>query len=472
MHREALHPHLRERQQLGRLGAWNLLLQALLVGGIAGGVIGAFRLAYTVIQAFILERFQACDIHEPLAAAAIFGGLLCLGLCGWLLVRHEPLIAGSGIPQVELEVMGRVRMRWGRVLWTKFVATLLSLTGGLSVGREGPCIQMGAAVGRGVGDLFGQEAGTGPRFLVGGSVAGLAAAFGAPAAGMCFAFEEMRTMLTAPMILFTGVAAGAAWFVVQMLFGFGRVFPLVRMELLDLIMWWIPPLMGAVLGGLGALYNALLVGCSVRADRCRFLVPPVRIVCVFLLSGALLYCHPAVITGFGPRVVDLERLTLPLATLLPLLFLKMLHASVSFASGAAGGLLMPMLAVGAIAGGCMADALLDADCIVAGQEGTICALGMAGLFSATVRAPLTGAMLVTEMTGSYANFPAMLAAAYVAVLTANCLESPPVYESLKLRWLEKLQRIYPPPAAKVAQASEGDGAKGKGEAAVTSRPGS
>lgn len=98
-------------------------------------------------------------------------------------------------------------MCWWRVLLTKFWGTLVSLTGGLSVGREGPCIMMGAAVGEGVGRLWREsDARHMPRYLVGGAVAGMTAAFGAPLAGMCFAFEEMKTILSVPLLLFTGCA--------------------------------------------------------------------------------------------------------------------------------------------------------------------------------------------------------------------------------------------------------------------------
>ena len=98
---------------------------------------------------------------------------------------------------------------------------------------------------------------------------------------------------------------------------------------------------------------------------------------------------------------------------------------------------MPMLLGGALAGGCAALALLALDCICPDQTATLLILCMAGLFASTVRAPLTGAALLVEMTGSLQNAPAIMVTAYLAALTANCLKSPPVYDSLKQRAVDQ-----------------------------------
>lgn len=197
--RSPIPPTLRDLQALRALGVWRLTFQALITGGVTGAVIGLFRLAFTVINEGVVDYVHAHNLSDPQVAVGIFAALAVLAALAWLLLRLEPLTSGSGIPQVELMVAGQMRMNWFRVLWTKFAATLISLTGGLSVGREGPCIQMGAAVGSGVGHFWHDEkAQSMPRYLVGGSVAGLTAAFGAPVAGLCFAFEEMKTVLSVP----------------------------------------------------------------------------------------------------------------------------------------------------------------------------------------------------------------------------------------------------------------------------------
>ena len=205
------------------------------------------------------------------------------------MVKKTPLISGSGIPQVELAIRGKIPMPWARVLVNKFAGTLLSLIGGLSVGREGPSIQMGAAVGCGVGHLWHCNPDQVPRYLIGGSVAGLTAAFGAPMAGILFAFEEVKTIISVPMALFVATAAAAAWVVVNSIFGFGLVFPFADIAGLTLTQSWMVIIIGFGMGLFGALYNIALLSVTRLYDRQRLLPIPMKPILPFMASGLLLY---------------------------------------------------------------------------------------------------------------------------------------------------------------------------------------
>ena len=238
-------PILREMQALRNESVLRLVVQAAFVGGCTGGVIGVFRWLYDHGNAWIVSTLRH-GANDLTTALIVFGTLTLLALIVGQMVRKEPLISGSGIPQTELALAGQLPYPGFRIVASKFVGTLLSLSGGLSVGREGPSIQMGAAVGCGFGRIFqkltGEDPGHAPRFLIAGSVAGLAAAFGAPFAGMLFAFEEVKTIVTVPLLLFTGVASFSAWFVITILFGFGLVFPFSSIPSLDWGQMWLPVL--------------------------------------------------------------------------------------------------------------------------------------------------------------------------------------------------------------------------------------
>jgi len=429
-------PTLRDLDALRNIGVKRVILQAMATGGVTGGVIGLFRFAYDHINAALVQALHQHNIYSPAVAACLFGGLAALALLALLALRVEPLVSGSGIPQVELMVRGQMRMNWLRVLLCKFAGTLVSLSGGLSVGREGPSIMMGAAVGAGVGRLWGERGGQSlPRYLVGGSVAGLAAAFGAPMAGMFFAFEEMKTIISAPMLLFTGVCALSAWFVVQVLFGFGLVFPFASQPFIHWTQWWVIPVAGVLMGVLGAFYNLVLLRLTRWADHSPLMPRPVRVLLPFILAGGLLYLYPQVLVGFGVSTLQLAGLPLPLLGLSALLAVKMAFSWASFASGVSGGLLMPVLLMGSIGGACMASGLQSAGLISPDQAATVLTLGMTGLFAGSVRAPLTGAFLLLEMTGSFHNMPVVVLTAYIAAFTANALHVEPVYDSLRARCL-------------------------------------
>lgn len=433
-------PILREMQALRNESALRLVMQASFVGGCTGGVIGVFRLLYDHGNALIVESLRRSS--GGLATALIvFGTLVALALVVGQLVRKEPLISGSGIPQMELALAGQLPFPWRRIAAAKFVGTLLSLSGGLSVGREGPSIQMGAAVGCGFGVLFrrltGEDPGHAPRFLIAGSVAGLTAAFGAPVAGMLFAFEEVKTIVTVPLLLFTGVASASAWFVVRVLFGFGLVFPFADIPSLHWGEMWIPVIIGVGAGLFSALYNAVLLTVTRLHDRQTLLPAPLKPLLPFLLSGALLYAYPQVLVGIGYSTADLAGLTdqgpLLLGPLAFLLLVKIVFSVLSFASGVPGGLLMPMLAIGSMAGAVGGTLLIDADAAAVPQLPAYLVLGMTGLFSGTVRAPLTGTALVAEMSGALSCLPEMAVVAFISTLVANAVGSPPVYDSLKKR---------------------------------------
>ena len=145
-----LSPTLFDLQEIQTAGVGRLLLEALATGLISGFIIGVFRMAYNFVNATLVREFRL-HVGTPEGMVLTGGAILLCAVIAWLMVRHEPLISGSGIPHVELVLRGKMPMPWRRILWTKFIGTLASLSGGLSVGREGPCIQMGAAVGCGVG---------------------------------------------------------------------------------------------------------------------------------------------------------------------------------------------------------------------------------------------------------------------------------------------------------------------------------
>lgn len=435
-------PILREMQALRNESALRLIVQAAFVGGCTGGVIGVFRWLYDHGNAWIVAALRH-GADTAATALIVFGTLILLALIVGQLVRREPLISGSGIPQMELALAGQLPFPWLRIVVAKFVGTLLSLSGGLSVGREGPSIQMGAAVGCGFGQLFqrltGEDPGHAPRFLIAGSVAGLTAAFGAPFAGILFAFEEVKTIVTVPLLLFTGVASFSAWFVIDVLFGFGLVFPFADIPSLSWTQMWIPLVVGVGTGLFSAAYNTALLGVTRLHDRQTLAPAGLKPLLPFLLSGVLLYTYPQVLVGIGYSAADLGGLTsggpLPLGPLAFLLLVKVCFSILSFASGVPGGLLMPMLAIGSMVGAVAGTLFIGNAFAAAPQLPAYLVLGMTGLFSGTVRAPLTGTALVAEMSGAFQCFPEMALVAFVSTAVANRAGSPPVYDSLKRRIL-------------------------------------
>ena len=431
-------PILREMQALRNESVLRLVVQAAFVGGCTGGVIGVFRWLYDHGNAWIVStlRHGADDLATALS---VFGTLILLALIVGQMVRKEPLISGSGIPQTELALAGQLPYPGFRIVASKFVGTLLSLSGGLSVGREGPSIQMGGAVGAGFHALWrpaAPHALTGSPYVVAGAVAGLAAAFGAPAAGVLFAFEEMKSRRDTSLIVAACASAIGAHLMIRIVFGMGRILPFAGFEAPPLSSFWIVALEGAVFGVLGVGYNKTLLwlhdreaGQTLIPDRWRALPP-------LLLAGCLALFAPLLIGGGESLIIFVGEHDVALKTLILLLAFKYLFAQYSTVASIPGGLLMPILCLGALWGRLWAElpvSALAAHGLASGSVQPYVLFGMVSYFAATVRAPLTGIVLVTEMSGTYTCLPGSLLAGLIACKVANLLHCPPVYDSLKER---------------------------------------
>ena len=234
--------------------------------GIAAGLsVGAFRYLLAVSGAF---RQGLC---EAVSIAAAQGRWLwpilymsAFFIIAWLLakiVAREPMCTGSGIPQVKGVLMGKMSMNWASVLVAKIAGGVLAIGAGMSLGREGPSVQLGACAGQGIGRLSqssdrGLEART---LLVAGAGAGLAAAFNAPLAGVIFGLEELQRTFSAAALLVSITAAVTATAVTGLFFGSSPVFSLGYLLPMPLdMLGWLAGL-GLFVGTLGRMFNPSLL---------------------------------------------------------------------------------------------------------------------------------------------------------------------------------------------------------------------
>ncbi len=153
-----------------------------------------------------------------------FAVLLAAALLLWRLGVYEPNAGGSGIPQVKGVILGAIRMRWLRILWVKLVGGIVGIGLGLSLGREGPSIQIGAVTAQGLSRAFGRTRMEERYLITAGASAGLAAAFNAPLAGVMFALEELHRNFSGVVLAPSMAAALLATMVSRYVFGRAPVF--------------------------------------------------------------------------------------------------------------------------------------------------------------------------------------------------------------------------------------------------------
>ncbi len=160
----------------------NLLLQALIVGICTGIVVGLFRFGIETTSAFWPHLFQLAH-QNPLWFIAIIVGFIAVAVIAGYFVKQYPHVGGSGIPEVKLQLQGKLTLQWFPILWRKLIGGILVIGTGLFLGPEGPSLQLGSTIGQGVGEGFKQNKLNTRVLLATGASSGLSAAFGAPLSG-------------------------------------------------------------------------------------------------------------------------------------------------------------------------------------------------------------------------------------------------------------------------------------------------
>ncbi len=411
-----------------RRRGYHRLLGLGLLAGICGGVPAvAYRFVLTWADRARGFLFSLAD--SPLRIVLLFLGLLLLGLIVGRLVKGEPLISGSGIPQVKAQVLGKLTPPWCRVLVKKFIGGALCILGGLALGREGPSIQLGAMAAQGLSGKLPCSQVERRYMVTCGACGALAAAFNAPLAGMMFGLEEIHKNFSAFALLPTLIAAIAADLISKAFFGTSAVLSLGLAEPVGYMGYLLFAATGVLMGLLGTLYNKTLLSLQRGYKKlpipawCRVLIP-------FLLAGVVGLLWP-VLLGPGNNVIQaLNAGEYILSATLLLLAGKFLFSLICFSSGAPGGIFFPMLVLGALAGSACGHVAVLAFGLPASCMVDFVVLGMAGLFAGIVRAPITGIVLVLEMSGSLTQLAGIAICACLATLIANLLGSKPIYESL------------------------------------------
>ncbi|MCI7091512.1 MAG: ClC family H(+)/Cl(-) exchange transporter [Anaerovibrio sp.] len=417
-----------------------LLLEGLAVGLGAGISISVFR--YLLAGSEILRPVIYHNLREALAdgqwqwLALYILSFIIIAYLLKLIVAREPMCTGSGIPQIKGILQGDMFMRWFSVLWSKIIGGVLAIGAGMSLGREGPSVQIGACVGQGLSQTSRRTRFESRILMTAGAGAGLAAAFNAPLAGVIFGLEEMQKTIS-PALLLTGITASiTAATVTEVVFGMSPVFSMGYLLPLPLNLFDVLVAAGIVIGLLGRLFNIALAYSLNTYSRLGLsgmkkpLVP-------LALAGILGFVLPEILGG-GNLLVDSLVVTDYTIGFLCLLFVgKFLFTMICFGSGVPGGIFLPMLVLGAAGGAVLAKLLVLAGLLPAMYYADIIVFGMAAYFSSVVKSPVTGSILILEMTGSFQHMLALLVVSLTAYVISDLTGGRPVYDELLDRALGK-----------------------------------
>ena len=417
-----------------------LFPRAVLVGLASGGLAVLFRIALTAAHA-LRNAIVGWAHTVPLVG---WLGPVAFGAAGaaasvWLVRRAAPEAAGSGIPHLEA-VLHRMRdLKPSRIIPVKFLGGLLALGSGMALGREGPSVQLGGAIAASLSDRIGGDSRDRLTLIAAGAGAGLAAAFNAPLAGLIFVLEEVQRDFRPLVFGATFIAAAVSTALSQTVSGPFPVFEVAAYPVPPVRLLAVFAGVGALCGVFGTAFNRALIGGMDWAER----IAPSRRQAALLAAvvgaaaGGVAYVSPDFVGG-GHAISEVILDGNVALAMIPLLFgLRFVLTIASYGTGAPGGIFAPLLVLGALVGLGVGEGVALALPAGAVAPGAFAVVGMAAFFAAVVRAPLTGLVLIIEMTGSYALMLPLLVACFVAYIVAEAMGTGPIYEDLLERDLER-----------------------------------
>jgi chloride channel protein, CIC family len=409
-------------------------LLSLLVGAVAGFVGSAFRLGLhqlDVWRTLCIGKAHAWGWGGALLV--IVGVALLAAIAAWMVRRIAPESTGSGIPYVE----SQLREGWignpFRIIWVKLVGGWMAIgAAGLALGREGPTVQIGAVIGYILGGIFRRGEQERLVLLAAGAGAGLATAFNAPIAGAVFVLEELVGAFDVPISIATlGTSVGAIG-VARLLLGRSPDFTVPMLQEPNVGRVWPHLVLGVVLGFLGIAYARAILGMIALQKHWNKIPVELRAGAVGAVIGLLGWFSPTLIGGGD--ILTQQALTgnVVYSAIAVIFLIRFLLGPLSYSAATPGGIFAPMLTLGSQGG--LLLAWLWTRVFPSGpylpQEFAV--VGMAAFFTAVVRAPVTGIILVIELVGSSALLLPMLAAAFAAMTIATIVRQPPIYESLRV----------------------------------------
>lgn len=413
-----------------------LAMASILTGILIGIVGGAFR--YLLITADNLRSVMIVWAHGwPHLGwlAPVLLGLIGAAVARLLVVRFAPSAEGSGVQRVEAVFSGEVKAAPHSIVLIKFFGGLLAMGSGLALGREGPTVQMGASLGSLVGRFVVKHEDDRKVVDAAGAGAGLAVAFNAPIGGSVFVFEELTSSFTPWLLVATLAAASMAIWLMRYMLGDTLVFRVQHVNPTEA--WKISPFvaLGALLGAAGALYNLATVSLISFTDRLKKYSSVQRAAFIGAMVGVVAWFAPTLVGGGDSLTQAILSNRYAVEALLTIFIVRLLIGPWSYAAGAPGGIFAPLLVLGACSGALFAGTLNYFLPALSLSPVAFAVVGMGALFSASVRAPLTGVVLAVEMTGRGDLTLGLLVASLTAMVVAMLLNSEPIYESLKRRML-------------------------------------
>ncbi len=425
-----------------------MVIMSVLTGLFAGVVVTFYNILMSLGEG-TSEKLYSLFLENPAFIPLLFVGLAAGALVIGTLVKLVPMIRGSGIPQIEGAARGVVRFKWYITLTSMFAASLACVLMGYPAGAEGPSLEIGGCCGSATGTLLRRNQMVKRLQIASGSSAGLAVAFNAPITGVVFALEEAfrsfspQVFICAAISVVTAVVTRNA---IRPALGFGVGFAFEGFEFAhigfggsDLIFFLWVALAAIIVSLAGVGFYYLVFASKKLFKKIKFLKGVGKYIIPFVLAGAFglitLYS-----TGGGHSFIEVLSTEGTgeisgisvfgiglIASLVIIVVIRFITAVMTMGCGVPCGVFIPMLAVGAGLG-----AILSILFQMGGMDPKfgdyLIIICMAAFFTCIVKAPITGMVMVFELTGQFVNFLPALLGVTIGYLIGMLFKTEAIYE--------------------------------------------
>ncbi len=425
------------------------VLQTCVYGLGAGGATVAFQLGINWLYRLGLVELS----HQRLGVFLIGSFAVMLSssvVVGWLLNSYCREAAGSGIPQLKLAFWKDFGAVPWRVVWVKFVAGIISIGGGASMGREGPSVQLSGAVGSNLAGLSGEAKQNRRAGAAAGAAAGLAAAFNTPLAATTFVLEEIIGDLNSRFLGGVLLASVLGALVVHGVIGKQPSFTLPEVDAPSWVGYALTPVVAALAGLVGVYFQKASLGLRAWTRGTRripgWLVPAAGALVTWTL-GAAVFWRTGHLGVFSLGYDDLSSalagdIGWQLAAVL--LVTKFMATFTCYGFGGCGGIFSPALFFGGMTGVLVAGVVNLEWAVARADALTLAVVGMSACLGAVVGAPVTGILIVFEMTHEFSLVPALMIGALVSQTISRRMNRHDFYEALLHQDGHNIEHVRPP----------------------------
>lgn len=423
--------------------------------GLAAGLVAvAFQQSVNLLfDATYVKQAQEVVLGASFTKFALVSLVVIMStslLAGWLLTQFCKDAAGSGIPQMKIAFWKDFGFVPWRAVWVKFLAGVLAIGGGCSLGREGPSVHVAGGLASNLGGLLGEPKQRRRLAAASGAAAGLAAAFNTPLAAITFVLEEIVQDLNSRILGSILLASVIGAFVVHGLVGKQPAFELGPFEPSA---WWIYAL-APVVAVAAALVGVLFQNETLKLRRRQktwqkvpeWLRPSIGGLLTWVL-GITVFYFTGQIGVFGLGYDDLSQglnhqLIWQVAALL--LVAKFVATVACYGLGGCGGIFSPTLFFGGMTGVVVAGLAGSALDLQPSDHMVLAVVGMSACLSAVVRAPVTSILIVFELTHEFSLIPALMLGALASHAVARRFAKQNFYDQILEDDGHQLERVIPP----------------------------